>query len=541
MSWLMYATRSTMPDDLPLVRLGLARARVLEDPVAHLPREVEPLRRRSRSECSLWRKPGPNRSRSSSSSASSPAWPNGGWPMSCPSPIASVRSSFRRSARATPRAIPVVSSVCVMPRPEVVAGGVDEDLRLALQPPERLRVQDPVAVALERRAQAAFVLRARAPACLVGAHGERREPRLFVLAIRDREAVRDLSGDLRHRRSAYPARRGAGSNPNVDTCADAPPPPSRRPACRRMRLGQQPARRRDRRGARVQPASGRDDALLRGHVFVRVLENVRGRRRLHRAVDRSSRPTTTSWSCCSGSTRSGAPAPRRSRRSCRTSATPRATRRTSRGCRSGPGCCAERSRSAGADRVVTMDLHAPQIQGFFRIPVDDLYALPVLVDAIRDKELPDLVVVSPDAGFAKKARALRRTPARRRWPSPTRSASTTARPREVARPASATSTAGDALIVDDFTITGRHARRGRRVARRAGRALGDRRGDARCVHRRRRGKLDESPIERLFFTDTVENQPQPLAKVEVVSVAALFAEAIRRIHDRESISVLFRE
>ena len=51
-----------------------------------------------------------------------------------------------------------------------------------------------------------------------------------------------------------------------------------------------------------------------------------------------------------------------------------------------------------------LDLHAPQIQGFFGIPVDDLYALPVLVDAVRDLDLTDLVVVSPDAGFAKKAR-----------------------------------------------------------------------------------------------------------------------------------------
>jgi ribose-phosphate pyrophosphokinase len=59
---------------------------------------------------------------------------------------------------------------------------------------------------------------------------------------------------------------------------------------------------------------------------------------------------------------------------------------------------------AGADRVVTLDLHAPQIQGFFRIPVDDLYALPVLCAAIVRQQLPDLVVVSPDTGFVKQAR-----------------------------------------------------------------------------------------------------------------------------------------
>src|ERR671925_965843 len=66
--------------------------------------------------------------------------------------------------------------------------------------------------------------------------------------------------------------------------------------------------------------------------------------------------------------------------------------------------CADAIEAAGADRVVTMDLHAPQVQGFFHIPVDDLYALPVLCDAIERKALPDLVVVSPDAGFVSKAR-----------------------------------------------------------------------------------------------------------------------------------------
>src|SRR5437660_11569781 len=66
--------------------------------------------------------------------------------------------------------------------------------------------------------------------------------------------------------------------------------------------------------------------------------------------------------------------------------------------------CADAIEAAGADRVVTMDLHAPQVQGFFKIPVDDLQAVPVLCEAIRSKGIPDLVVVSPDAGFAKQAR-----------------------------------------------------------------------------------------------------------------------------------------
>ena len=66
--------------------------------------------------------------------------------------------------------------------------------------------------------------------------------------------------------------------------------------------------------------------------------------------------------------------------------------------------CADCIEVAGADRLVTMDLHAPQIQGFFHVPVDDLYALPVLCDAVRQKQLPNLIVVAPDAGFDKKER-----------------------------------------------------------------------------------------------------------------------------------------
>src|SRR5919199_1697616 len=66
--------------------------------------------------------------------------------------------------------------------------------------------------------------------------------------------------------------------------------------------------------------------------------------------------------------------------------------------------CADAIEAAAVDRVVTMDLHAPQIQGFFHVPVDNLYALPVLCEAIERKTLGDLTVVSPDAGFVTKAR-----------------------------------------------------------------------------------------------------------------------------------------
>jgi ribose-phosphate pyrophosphokinase len=200
--------------------------------------------------------------------------------------------------------------------------------------------------------------------------------------------------------------------------------------------------------------------------------------------------------------------------------------------------CADAIEAAGADRVVTLDLHAPQVQGFFRIPVDDLYSLPVLCDAIAAKGLGDLVVVAPDAGFAKKARE---------WANRLRAPTAIADKRRVDHTESAEiveligSVDGcTALIVDDFTISaGTLVDAARVLVERGATAVfaavthGLLAGDA-------NRRLDDSPIERLFMTDSVETQPVALSpKVEVVSVAGLFGEAIRRIARRESISVLF--
>jgi len=183
--------------------------------------------------------------------------------------------------------------------------------------------------------------------------------------------------------------------------------------------------------------------------------------------------------------------------------------------------CADAIEAAGADRVVTMDLHAPQVQGFFRIPVDDLHALPVLGDAIAAKHLGDLVVVAPDAGFAKKARL---------WADRLGVGLAIADKRrsdhsERAEITELIGTVKDktALIVDDFTIS-------------AGTLV----DAARLLAAPAAERLAASPIQKLFMTDTVETQPDPLPdRVEVVSVAGLFGEAIRRIARRESISVLF--
>jgi ribose-phosphate pyrophosphokinase len=202
--------------------------------------------------------------------------------------------------------------------------------------------------------------------------------------------------------------------------------------------------------------------------------------------------------------------------------------------------CAQSIEAAGADRVVTVDLHAPQIQGFFGIPVDDLYALPVLSDAIDGLGLADLVVVSPDAGFAKKARMFaRRLGATLAIADKERIDHT-----EAAQVIDLIGDVADrhALIVDDFTISaGTLVEVAECLIERGARTV-----QAAVSHGvftdKSMQRLDASPITRLLTTDTVENQPVDLSdKVQIVSVAPLLAEAIRRIDRRESLSILFRQ
>lgn len=200
--------------------------------------------------------------------------------------------------------------------------------------------------------------------------------------------------------------------------------------------------------------------------------------------------------------------------------------------------CADAIEAAGADRVVTMDLHAPQIQGFFRIPVDDLYALSLLCDAVRKHVTSDLIVVAPDAGFAKKARNYAN------YLGVSLAIADKSR-RSHDEKAEILEIIGDvrgkaALLVDDFTISA-----GTLVD--AADKLIDRGANdviAMVTHGvfgvGAKERIDGSKIRRLLITDTIETQPETLSsKVEVVPVASLFGEAIRRIHDRLSISVLF--
>jgi ribose-phosphate pyrophosphokinase len=284
---------------------------------------------------------------------------------------------------------------------------------------------------------------------------------------------------------------------------------------------------------------GRGEVLRfsEGTLFVRVLQNVRGRRvylvqstalaRLRASIQKSS---SMKWSLAGKTESVTALIPYFSYGKGDKKDEPRVSIRAR--------VCADAIESAGADRVVTMDLHAPQIQGFFRAPVDDLYAVDRLCAALR-RSLPERpVVVSPDAGFAKKARAYAE-----RLHAPLAIADKTRAGHE--ERTETVSLIGDvvgqdAILVDDFTVSGGTLIEAAEELRRCG----ARSVIAAITHAvfapGTAGRLEASPIERLFVTDTVETQPEPLGpRVEVVSVAPLFAEAIRRIHRRESISSLF--
>ncbi|MCZ6643093.1 MAG: ribose-phosphate pyrophosphokinase [Gammaproteobacteria bacterium] len=200
--------------------------------------------------------------------------------------------------------------------------------------------------------------------------------------------------------------------------------------------------------------------------------------------------------------------------------------------------CADCIEAAGANRVVTVDLHAAQIQGFFRIPVDDLRALPVLCDAVVKHDPGDLVVVSPDAGFVKAARG---------YASYLGASLAIANKERKAHDekAEVLEIIGNvrgltALIVDDFTISGGT------LAEAAEKLIekGAKRVFAMVTHgvfsEGSMETIERSPIERLLVTDTIETQPTSFStKIELVSIAPLLAEAISRIDKRESLSVLF--
>jgi len=202
--------------------------------------------------------------------------------------------------------------------------------------------------------------------------------------------------------------------------------------------------------------------------------------------------------------------------------------------------CADALEAVGCDRVVTMDLHSPQIQGFFRIPVDNLFGLHTLGDQVKKDGAENLVVVAADTGFAEEARKFARyldTPV---------AISVKHRPDHNER-AEVIDIIGDvkgktALIVDDFVISGGTLIEDARDLK----SKGASRVMAAVTHGvfspGAMSRIQDSELETLYVTDSVENTPEPLiGKVRVVPVASCFAEAIRRISRKESISAMFPE
>lgn len=200
--------------------------------------------------------------------------------------------------------------------------------------------------------------------------------------------------------------------------------------------------------------------------------------------------------------------------------------------------CADCIEVVGADRIVTLDLHSPQIQGFFKKPVDNLTAHPVFMQTIQKLALDDYVIVSPDAGFAKEARKI----------SKMLGVSTVIGDksrRDHSENAEILEIIGNVkdkhcVIVDDFTLSGGTIvelaqELKKRGAKRIFAFLSHVMLGEKALKR-----LEDSHIDMLFTTDTVHNPNIAHAnKVTVISVAPLFAETIKRIHTKESVSVMF--
>ena len=194
--------------------------------------------------------------------------------------------------------------------------------------------------------------------------------------------------------------------------------------------------------------------------------------------------------------------------------------------------------TAGADRVLTVDLHAGQIQGFFNIPLDHLFAINVLIDYIKEQKLKDLIVISPDAGGVERARAYAK-----RLNS---SLAIIDKRRDIPNEAKAMNIIGDvkgkiAFIVDDMIDTA-----GTLIeATDALLAAGAREVHACCSHPVLSGPAGEriasSPIKTVITTNTIplNGELEKNSKIKVLSVASLLGEAIIRIHQETSVSSLF--
>ncbi len=190
--------------------------------------------------------------------------------------------------------------------------------------------------------------------------------------------------------------------------------------------------------------------------------------------------------------------------------------------------------ASGVHRVLTVDLHAGQIQGFFDIPVDHLYAAPVLMKAIKEREIPDLVVVSPDVGGIKMTHAFAKA-----LNAPM---AIVAKNRVSADEVEALNVIGDVagkniLLVDDLTETAGTLTAAAELLMKHG-AKNIYAGVSHAVlGEKGRSRIAKSPIIELLSTNST---PQACGeKVTSLDISPLLAQAIRRIHDNESVTSLF--
>ncbi|MCR4409281.1 MAG: ribose-phosphate pyrophosphokinase [Candidatus Saccharicenans sp.] len=194
--------------------------------------------------------------------------------------------------------------------------------------------------------------------------------------------------------------------------------------------------------------------------------------------------------------------------------------------------------TAGANRVLTMDLHSPQIQGFFSIPVDNLMAAPVIANHIRTLNLENLTIVSPDAGGVGRARVFaKRLDARLAIIDKRRPAPNVAQVLHVIGDVKDQ----DVVMFDDMVDTAGTLTLGVEALKREG----ARRIFAACTHPVLSGeaveRIERSGLEKVFVTDTIplKEKASRSDRFQVLSVAELFGEAIRRINEGSSVSSLF--
>jgi ribose-phosphate pyrophosphokinase len=194
--------------------------------------------------------------------------------------------------------------------------------------------------------------------------------------------------------------------------------------------------------------------------------------------------------------------------------------------------------AAGADRVLTLDLHAAQIQGFFDIPVDHLYASPVLIDYFRTQNLPDVTVVSPDAGGVERARAFAKL-----LNSPL---AIIDKRREEANVAEVMNVVGavagrHCLLVDDLIDTAGTLVKGTEALLAKGAAS----VTACATHAVLSGpaieRIEASGLKEVVLTNSIPlgEEAKRSGRIKSLSVGHLLAEAIRSIHEETSVSVLF--